>query len=55
MARPIRIAVTLAVTGLLALMLWQLDKKATAGASREPGYAVTANPYLPIRSLGPVY
>jgi hypothetical protein len=55
MARPIKIAVTLAVTGFLALMLWQLDKNATAGVSREPGYAVTANPYLPIRSLGPVY
>jgi len=55
MARPIRIAITLAVTGFLALMLWQLDRNATAGASREPGYAVTANPYLPIKRLGPVY
>jgi len=55
MQRPITIAVAFAMTSFLALMLWQVNKNATAGARPRPEYAVTSNPYLPIKRLGPVY
>ena len=63
MGRPMRIAVVLAMTSFLALMLWRVDKGKTAaapsqpeaGAPSQPEYAITANPYLPIKSLRPIY
>jgi hypothetical protein len=58
MLRPITVAIAFAMTSFLALMLWQVDRNATAGsagARPKPEYAVTSNPYLPIKRLGPVY
>jgi hypothetical protein len=58
MQRPITIAIAFAMTSFLALMLWQGDKNATAGAAGtrpRPEYVVTSNPYLPIKRLAPAY
>ena len=43
---------------LLALIFWQFDMKTNAAAVPDPlkpEYNAKTNPYLPIRSLEPIY
>ena len=57
----ITIEIAITVTSLLALMFWQTSMDAigkdaaVAGAQLKPEYAVTPDPYLPIKRLAPIW
>jgi hypothetical protein len=55
MRRSITIAIVVAMTSLFALVLWQVDVKATDTVLQKPEYGVSANSYLPIQRLRPAY
>jgi hypothetical protein len=55
MRRSITIAIAVAMTGLLALVFWQVEVKATDSILQKPEYGITANSYLPIQRLRPAY
>jgi hypothetical protein len=61
MRRPITIAIAVAITSLLVLMVWEVaidvtgKDAAVATGKAKPGYPLTGNPYLPIHRLEPVY
>jgi hypothetical protein len=61
MQRHITIAIAVTTMSLFALMLWQTGTDATgkdtavAGGQLKPEYAVTPDPYLPIKRLGPIW
>ena len=55
MRRSITIAIAVAMTSLLALVVWQVEVKATDTILQKPEYGITANSYLPIQRLRPAY
>ena len=57
MRRPITIGIAVGMTSFFALMFWQIDTIAMdpVGVQKNPEYALTANPYLPIEWLRPAW
>jgi len=59
--RPITIAIAVAVSSLVVLIVWQIGEDVTgkdtavATAKLKPGYPLTTTPYLPIQRFEPVY
>jgi hypothetical protein len=57
MRNVMQLAIAATITSLFAVMFWgQIGALATAAArGKAETYATTANPYLPIHNLEPVY
>jgi hypothetical protein len=59
MRKSITIAMAITMMSLFALMFWQngmdVNAEGAAGSRRQPDYAVSSNPYLPIRGLQPAW